>query len=226
MVPEVWSDKFFSHPRPFFCCFTPLTAHKMKISKNEKSSWRYHNFTQLYQKSWSYVILFLRYCTWWIYFLFFILGYTFPFYPSNSPKNQNLKKKKKKWKKCLEISSFCTTAWKIMIICYTVPEIWHKTDVIGVFHFGLFFALLSPNSPKNQNLKKIKNVPVSCFYTCVPKIMISWCTVPEIWCTTDGGMDRWADWPMDRWTDQRTGRWTDGRTGGWADGYTDRKSDI
>ena len=99
MVPEVWSDKFFSHPRPFFCCFTPLTAHKMKISKNGKSSWRYHNFTQLYQKSWSYVILFLRYCTWWIYFLFFILCYTFPFYPSNSPKNKNFKKKKKKMKK-------------------------------------------------------------------------------------------------------------------------------
>ena len=45
---------------------------------------------------------------------------------------------------------------KIMIICYTVPEIWHMTDVISVFHFGLFFALLPPNSPKNQNLKKVK----------------------------------------------------------------------
>ena len=85
---------------------------------------------------------------WHVMNLFFILGYTFPFYPSNSPKNQNFKKKRKK---CLEISSFCTTARKIMIICYTVPEIWHKADVIGVFHFGLFFALLSPNSPKNQN---------------------------------------------------------------------------
>ena len=40
-----------------------------------------------------------------------------------------------------------------MIICYTVPEIWHVTDVIVIFHFGLFFALLPP---KNQSFKKIK----------------------------------------------------------------------
>ena len=34
-----------------------------------------------------------------------------------------------------------------MIICYTVPEIWHVMDVIVIFHFGLFFALpLSPHS--------------------------------------------------------------------------------
>ena len=29
-------------------------------------------------------------------------------------------------------------------------------DVIDIFHFGLFFAILSPNSSKNQNLKKNK----------------------------------------------------------------------
>ena len=44
---------------------------------------------------------------------------------------------------------------KIMIIYYTVPEIWRVTDLIVVFHFGLFFVLLPtdppPNSPKNQN---------------------------------------------------------------------------
>ena len=44
-----------------------------------------------------------------------------------------------------------------MIICYTVPEIWHVTDVIVIFHFGLFFALLPPNSPKNENFKKNEN---------------------------------------------------------------------
>ena len=64
----------------------------------------------------------------------------------------------KKWKKLLKISSFHNSVPKIMIICYTVPEIWHVADVI-IFHFGPFFALLSPpNSPKNQNSKKyLKN---------------------------------------------------------------------
>ena len=40
-----------------------------------------------------------------------------------------------------------------MIICYTVPEIWCVTDVI-ISQFGPILALLYPNRPKNQNLKK------------------------------------------------------------------------
>ena len=46
-----------------------------------------------------------------------------------------------------------------MIIRYTVPEIWHVTDVIVIFHLGLFFTLLYTNSPKNENFKKMKKVP-------------------------------------------------------------------
>ena len=41
-----------------------------------------------------------------------------------------------------------------MIICYTVAEIWRVTDVIVIFHFGLFFALLPSESPKYQNFSK------------------------------------------------------------------------
>ena len=77
------------------------------------------------------------------------MGYFLPFYPRNSLNNENFKKVKK----ILEISSFYTSVTKIMIICYTAPEIWHVTHVI-IFHFGLFFSLLAPNSPKNQSLKK------------------------------------------------------------------------
>ena len=66
-----------------------------------------------------------------------------------------------------------------MMICYTVPEIWHVTDVI-IFHFGPFFALFS------QKLKFKKNLlEVSSFYNSVPKIMIICYTVPEIQHVTD-----------------------------------------
>ena len=41
----------------------------------------------------------------------------------------------------LEISSPYNSVAKIMVICYTVPEIWCVTDVV-IFHFGPFFALL------------------------------------------------------------------------------------
>ena len=50
-------------------------------------------------------------------------------------------------KKPLEISSFYTSVPKVMIICYTVPKIWCMMDVIFIFHFGLFFALL-PQHPE------------------------------------------------------------------------------
>ena len=50
----------------------------------------------------------------------------------------------KKWKKNLTMSSFYTNVPKIMIICYTIPEIQCMTDVILIFYFGLFFTLLPP----------------------------------------------------------------------------------
>ena len=62
----------------------PLATQKIKILKNEKNAWRYHNFTKLYQKSWSYATLLLRYNVWLLFFALF---------PLNNPKNK-LKKKK------------------------------------------------------------------------------------------------------------------------------------
>ena len=62
-------------------------------------------------------------------------------------------------KKNLEISCY-RSAPKIMIICNTVSKIWCVcvcvcvTDVIVIFHFGLFLPFYPPNSPKNQNSEK------------------------------------------------------------------------
>ena len=49
----------------------------------------------------------------------------------------------------LEMSSFYTSVLKIMIIWYTVPDIWHVMDAIVIFYFGLFFA----NSPQKPHKK-------------------------------------------------------------------------
>ena len=38
-----------------------------------------------------------------------------------------------------------------------------------------------------------KHLEIS-FYTCVPKIVIRWCTLPEIWCATDRRTDGWKKW--------------------------------
>ena len=89
---------------------------------------------------------------------------------------------KKKWKKHLEISSFYKSALKIIIICYTVPKIWHV-----IFHLGLFFCIFTPLTAP-QKIKKWKNSWWYHRFTWVTRIMIRWCTVPEIWCHEVGAM--------------------------------------
>ena len=61
-----------------------------------------------------------------------------------------------------------------MIICYTILEIWHMTDVVLVFHSGQLFC---PFTPLNAWQKKIstkwkKRLELSSFSTSVSKIMI------------------------------------------------------
>ena len=53
-----------------------------------------------------------------------------------------------------------------------------------------FWAVFCPFTPLTTQKIKIlkkwkKHLEISSFYICVPKIMIRWCTVPEIWCVTD-----------------------------------------
>ena len=51
---------------------------------------------------------------------------------------------------------------------------------------GYFCHFASLTARKIKILKKWKKtLEISSFYICVPKIMIRWCMVPEIWCVTD-----------------------------------------
>ena len=54
-------------------------------------------------------------------------------------------------------------------------------------NYFLLWAIFCPFTPvtsqKIKILKKmIKSLEISSFYICVPKIMIRWCMLPEIWC--------------------------------------------
>ena len=126
--------------------------------------------------------------------VFFTLDNFSPFIPLTT---QNMKNSKQ-WKRHLEISSINTSVPKIMIICYIAPEIWHMADAIvifyfwlflpliwcmtdvTIFHFGLSFVLLPPKSPKNHIFKKVKRKNARIHHNFDLKIMIRWCTVPEI----------------------------------------------
>ena len=48
----------------FLPFYLPNSTKKSKFKKNEKNTRRYHDFTIVYQKSWSYVILLPRYGVW------------------------------------------------------------------------------------------------------------------------------------------------------------------
>ena len=67
------------------------------------------------------------------------------------------------------------------IIWVMVPEI---------YYFGPFFALLQP---KKSKLWKNEKTAWRYYENIIPKIMIGWCTVPEIWCATDEQTDEWTD---------------------------------
>ena len=86
-------------------------------------------------------------------------------------------------KKGLKI--FYTSVPKIMIVCYTVPEIWRMMNVIVILHLGLFLALYPLTAKRFKILKKLKKIlEISSLYISVTKIMIICCTVPEIWHVT------------------------------------------
>ena len=105
-----------------FCPFAPITAQKMKISENEKSTWRYHHFTQVYQKSWSYWHTVPE--IWCVMYVIVTLHFG-PFFALLS-QNEKKNEKKQKTPGDIIILHMCT---KIMTRWCTVPEIWCATDM-------------------------------------------------------------------------------------------------
>ena len=67
-----------------------------------------------------------------------------------------------------------------------------------------YFCLLHPLPPPPLTTQRIKilkkwnkHLEISSFYTCLPKIMIRWCTVTEIWCEMEGRTDKWKNWHVE-----------------------------
>ena len=122
-----------------------------------------------------------------------------PFYLPSSPTNQNIKKMKKMpgdviLHKCTK-NYFIALLLKLLYCSCMVHDRYNC-------HFS-FWAIFCPFTPtphpppltaqKIKILKKWKKpLEIPSFYICAPKIMTRWCTVPEIWCATDGWIDRWT----------------------------------
>ena len=185
MVYGSWNircDRHFCH----FGTFLALTIWKIKILKNEKNAWRYYHFTQVCHKWQSYDVWFLRYRAWRREF-FVILDHFLHFYHPSNPKNQTFEKMKKTSGDII-ILHMCITndnhvmygSWDMEIEGQNLLSFW-----------TIFCPFTSLTTQKIKILKKWKKcLEISSFYTCIPKIMITWCTVPEIRCATDRRTDR------------------------------------
>ena len=149
MVPEIWSatDRIFCHYGPFFALLPPYGPRKLKFWKIKKTL-QDIIILQMFTINDSHMIYGFSDIEWNRQNLFVILDRFFPFTPLTTWKIKILKD----WKKPLEISSFYTRVSKIMIICYTVPDIWRMTDVIIG---AIFLTFCPPNNPENQNFEKI-----------------------------------------------------------------------
>ena len=118
--------------------FTPLTAPKNENFKTMKKSLEVSSFYISVPKIMIRCYTVPAFWCVWDEIIFYLRQFLCPFTPLTAPKNEHFIK----MKKAQEISSFNTSIPKIMIRCYTVPEIWHVPDVVVIFHFGQFLALL------------------------------------------------------------------------------------
>ena len=145
MLTQIWSactDIIFRHFGSFFALLPLYWHRKLKFGKNVKKHLEILTFYTRVPLIKITCTIDMMYGSWDMKFnrqnYFVILGHFWPFTPLTARKM-----KISKIKKTLEISSFYTSATKIMIIRYTVPEMWTETDVIAI-HFGLYFSLLPP----------------------------------------------------------------------------------
>ena len=94
---EAWQTEFFVILDRFLSFYPSNNTKNQNFEKLKKNTSRYHHFTQVYQKSWSYAIPFLRYGA---YFLFWAI---FCHFTSQTAWKIKIKKKKKKKKRLGDI---------------------------------------------------------------------------------------------------------------------------
>ena len=140
----------------FWAIFFSLTTRKIKIFKKWKSIWRCHHFTNVYQKSKSYGVCFLRYGiqqTIFCHFrpFFVLLSHYWP-------------QKIKIWNKCKRTWRHCP-----------ITHVYHKQRSYNVWFLRnkaqQFFVILGhflpfdpPNNLKNQSFEKMKKKNTWTYY--------------------------------------------------------------
>ena len=135
--------------------YPPNNSENQNFQKLKINAWRYYHFAHVYHKWHSYDVRFLRYRAWWTKF-FVILDHFLLFYPSSNPKNQKFEKMKKIPGDIIILHK-CIKNHDHMLHCSW--DMAHDGCNYYFSFWGIFCPFTPPNSPKNQNFKKIKKIP-------------------------------------------------------------------
>ena len=163
-----------------FCSFSPLTTWKIKILKLKKTpgdiiilSMCTINYNHMMHGSWA-----MESDRIFCYFgPFFAL-----LHPKNS-KNQNFEKMKQVPRDIIILHK-CTKNHDHMLYCSW--DMNHDRCNCYFSFWAMFCPFTSLTAQKMKVSKKWKKyLEISSFYASVPKIMIIWYIVPEIWCVMD-----------------------------------------
>ena len=175
----MWSATIFLSSLEIFCPFTLLKARKNKTSKKWKKGLEISFYTKCTKNHDHMLYYFWDTARVGCNFSFWA---SFALLPSEQPQ---IIKISIKWKNAWRYHLHkCTKNHDHMLYCC-----WDMArDRYNYFSFwAIFWPFTRLTAPKNQNSKKWDiRLEISPFYKFVPKIMIRWCTVPEIWCATDG----------------------------------------
>ena len=99
-----------------------------------------------------------------------------PFYPPNNLKNQNFEKLKKQPGDIIISHMYPINDNHVIFGSWDM-----ECDRQNLLSFWTVFCPFYPtNNAKNQNFEKMEKGLEILFYTCVPRMTIIWCIVPEI----------------------------------------------
>ena len=169
---------------PFYPPKSPKNEHFKKNEKTPGDIIILHNCTKNYDCrlycSWDMVCDRCN-CYFWFQAIFC------PFTPLTAQRVKFQKNSKNSWR-CHLFTQVHQKPW-----LYAILFLRYGTWLFFIWSY--FLPFYPSNSPKKQNFKNMKKKPleISSFYTCIPKIMIRWSTVPKIWCMTEGRTDGQTD---------------------------------
>ena len=138
-----------------FCPFRGLWTQKIKILKKRKNNWRYYHFTNVYNKWQSYDICFFRYGVQQTK----IVCHSGPFFALLPPQPKKWKfwKTEKKNPGDIIILHKCTKNHGHVLYCSL--DMIHNGFTYYFSFLGYSSPFYLPNSPKNENLEKVKKIP-------------------------------------------------------------------